>query len=112
MVPEAQRSDAGKNIVITVNPASGMQLKEGSLVAKYTLEGREISYTMVKNSAGQYVLTMPAANVTFQAQFETATQQSQTSTATGAPSGSASTVQATGALAVAVSCLLYTSRCL
>ena len=103
VVPEATASDAGNDIVIVVNPAEGMQLKEGSLIARYTLGDKVISYTMVKNSAGQYVLTMPAANVVFLAEFEEAPAVS-SGTAQSAAGSSSSTggIQATGALAVGV----------
>ena len=63
--------------MITVNPATGKQLKEGTLQAVYTLGDKVVTYTMVKNSAGQYVLHMPAANVVFKAEFGMRPQHSQ-----------------------------------
>lgn len=87
--------------MIIVNPAAGKQLKEGTLQAVYTLGDKVITYTMVKNSAGQYVLHMPAANVVFKAEFEDAPAHSRQQQQQTSGAGSAS-VQATGALAVAV----------
>ena len=101
VVPEANASDAGNDIVIIVNPAAGKQLKEGTLQAVYTLGDKVITYTMVKNSAGQYVLHMPAANVVFKAEFEDAPAAQPAAQQQTSGAGSAS-VQATGALAVAV----------
>ncbi|MEN6634940.1 MAG: hypothetical protein ABFC56_03770, partial [Clostridiaceae bacterium] len=101
LVISAQKADAGKEIVITVNPAKDFQLKADTLKATTQLEGRTSIQTIAKNTAGQYVLTMPAGNVTLNAEFE-AVPAGTTPTTTPAKTSSSS-VQATGALAVAVS---------
>lgn len=99
LLASSPTADAGKEIVITVNPSANYQLKADTLKATTELEGRTSITTIAKNAAGQYVLTMPAGNVTLAAEFEAVPAGT-----TPAPAKtSSSSVQATGALAVAVS---------
>ncbi|MBQ6692359.1 MAG: hypothetical protein IJN00_03405, partial [Clostridia bacterium] len=106
VVPDSEHSDAGNNIVINVKPAAGMRLKEGTLKAVYKVDGKEITYTMSKNAAGQYVLLMPAANVLFKAEFEKAPAAAPDAPPAAAneqnTASSTSGMQVTGALAIAV----------
>lgn len=92
------KANTGDTIKLTVNPAEGMKLKDGSLKAIYTnAAGKKITYTVPKNSAGAYVFTMPELKVgtvlEFKADFEKGTADT-----TG--KGSTSSSQATGALAI------------
>ena len=92
------KANTGDTIKLTVNPAEGMKLKDGSLKAIYTnAAGKKITYTVPKNSAGAYIFTMPELKVgtvlEFKADFEKGTADT-----TG--KGSTSSSQATGALAI------------
>jgi len=101
LVVGTQRADEGVEIVITVNPASNYQLKADTLKASAALDGRTSIQTLCKNAAGQYVLTMPAGDVTLSAEFEQIPEGTTSTTNSGKTSSSS--VQATGALSVAVS---------
>ncbi|MCL2632567.1 MAG: hypothetical protein FWD45_05740, partial [Coriobacteriia bacterium] len=102
IIPETDKADDGQTVTITVNPASGKQLKEGTLVAKYTLDGVEHTLPLNKDANGKYTLLMPAANVTFTAEFEDKDPNAKTDTSKKSESGNTSSNNLTGALAVAV----------
>ena len=110
LIPAADRAASGGQVVITVNPADGYRLKENTLkaTAKFGTgtEERTTIQTLVKNTAGQYILNMPAGNVTLTAEFEanpTGSAGTTPSTAANtAPKTNNSQSQVVGALAVAV----------
>ncbi|MDP3446823.1 MAG: hypothetical protein Q8S22_02065, partial [Eubacteriales bacterium] len=101
LVIDAQRADAGVQIVITINPSANYQLKADTLKATTQLEGRTSIQTISKSAAGQYLLTMPAGDVTLSAEFEAVPAGTTPTTGSGKPSSSS--IQATGALAISVS---------
>ena len=99
LVPATASADAGKEITVTVNPATGYQLKDGTLKATCVLDGRTTIQTLTKNADGKYILTMPAGNVTLSAEFEQAPGGTTPSAQSG---GGNSSSQAVGAVAVGV----------
>ena len=88
----------GENLNIIVNPSTGYALKDGTLKAIVkNAAGKVINTTyLTKNSGGNYVFTMPAGNVSFEAEFV----QSTSSTTGTKKQATRSSSQATGAFAV------------
>ena len=74
-------------------------------MATTELDGRTTFQTLVKNASGQYILNMPAGNVTLSAEFVLAENQTGTTPANAAntaPKTNSAQSQVVGALAVAV----------
>ncbi|MEN6340037.1 MAG: hypothetical protein ABFD03_07915, partial [Clostridiaceae bacterium] len=101
LLTDTPSADAGVQVIVTVNPSANYQLKADTLKATTELEGRTSIQTLCKNAAGQYILTMPAGNVTLSAEFEAAPAGTTPTASTGKTSSSST--QVTGALAVSVS---------
>ncbi|MGF7003762.1 hypothetical protein M2149_002167 [Lachnospiraceae bacterium PFB1-21] len=96
LLTDVTSADAGKEILITVNPAKGYQLKANSLKATVQIdETTKTIMTITPNASGEYLFTMLAGSVQFEALFEQATAQQTTQ------NNSASS-QVTGAFAVTV----------
>lgn len=83
-------SAAGETVTLTISPASGKQLKAGTISAAYT--GGSASLT--NTSSNVYTFSMPSANVTVTAEFESISAGSYTVTVNAATGGSATSADA------------------
>lgn len=75
----AETAEEGAKVTLTVAPAEGYQLKEGTLAATYQVPGEKatdepktekVVLTPVEGKEGEYTFTMPTADVTVTAEFE------------------------------------------
>jgi len=90
------KADAGTLVSLLVNPGTDKKLTDSTL--KVLLGTTEVALTSKGNN--EYTFTMPSGNVVIQASFEDVPSDEQTSETTN--SGSSSSAQVTGALAVSV----------
>ena len=75
----AETAEEDAEVTLTVAPAEGYQLKEGTLAATYQVPGEnandepkteQVVLTPVEGKDGEYTFTMPTADVTVTAEFE------------------------------------------
>lgn len=75
----AETAEEDAEVTLTVAPAEGYQLKEGTLAATYQVPGEnatdepkteQVVLTPVEGKKGEYTFKMPAADVTVTAEFE------------------------------------------
>ena len=75
----AETAEEGAKVTLTVAPAEGYRLKEGTLAATYQVPGEKatdepktekVVLTPVEGEEGEYTFTMPTADVTVTAEFE------------------------------------------
>jgi len=92
---DVTKADAGKEVLIHINPGKNYQIKANSVKATTTLDDSRSSVTTITpNDAGEYVWTMLKGNVTIKCEWEQAASTEKSK---------ASSSQITGALAVSVS---------
>ncbi len=65
-----EKQTKGETVTLTINPAEGYQLKEGSLKAVYLVSGKETTIELKAGVDNTYTFTMPEGNVTVSASFE------------------------------------------
>ena len=75
ILSDHEKANVGDLITLTINPADGYELEDGTLRAIYkNAAGKKIRYTIAKTSSGQYKFTMPEVKegeeLTFDASFK------------------------------------------